>query len=97
MNSKLMSYEEAVEQLKYEEILQRINKNGIAYGIQKGAQDKPMYKQYQRSIQEKKVRINELLTIIHLHKQSRKLWAEKEKYLHMVSGISSTKRGGSNG
>ena len=52
--------------------------------------------------------INELLTIIHLHKQSRKLWAEKESFkkdymevmegrsIEELSGISSTKRGGFN-
>ena len=74
-----MKYEEAVEKVKHLNLIQRLRKNSIIYGIKKGFQHKPAYKMYQRRIQEGKKEINLYLTIIKAHKQARKLYAEVKR------------------
>lgn len=82
MNNKLMSYEEAVEKLKILELNQRyakIRRNGhLDLGFDESKSAKEVHKL--------KLEINKILTIIHLHKQSRKLWAKNNlevKYGYM--------------
>lgn len=68
-----MSYEEAKEKLKYLEDIQKVYKKGRCNN------DKSIREKLQTMVEDKKIEINEILTIIHLHKQSRKLWAEANK------------------
>lgn len=75
MNNKLMSYEEAIEMLKELELTQRyakIFKRGFST-LGK------IESECAKKVHQNKVEINKILTIIHLHKQSRKLWAENNR------------------
>lgn len=76
MNSKIISYEKAVKELKILEIKQRYSKihskNFRLFGFSESKKAK--------EVSINKVEINKILTIIHLHKQNRKLWYEKERY-----------------
>ena len=70
MNNKLMSYEDALEELKRLEILQRINKRA------RKSSYKDIRSISQENVSSYKKKINAYLTIIHLHKQNRKLWGK---------------------
>lgn len=74
MNNKLISYEEAKIKLKDLESIQRIYKG---YRKHKGEASRSAG---QKMASSNKHEINMILNIIYLHKQSRKLWAEKERY-----------------
>ncbi len=89
MNNKLMSYEDAVKNLKELEKDQRIAKDRRKCFSVFDIEESDVMK----VVDINRRRINVILTIIHLHKQSRKLWAEKRKYKEMVSGVSRTTRG----
>ena len=73
MNNKLMSYEEAVKQVKH--YAEKQNE----YKEFRNSQHKELREWCQKAVAKNKVHINYLLNIIHLHKQSRKLWAEANK------------------
>lgn len=75
MNNKLMSYEKAVEKLKKLEKLQRDNKGWRLIGTNSNRS------LYQKFTSETKKEINYLLNIIHLHKQSRKLYYLMNHYM----------------
>jgi hypothetical protein len=83
MNNKLMSYEEAKEQLKEVETKQRYMK-GERKDDEKGDFTIRMA---QIHVSMYKKEINKLLTIIHIHKQSRKLWSEKEYWKAKYIGV----------
>lgn len=83
MNSKLMSYEEAKKQLKILELKQRYAKIGRNGALTLGYDESEMAK----DVSSRKKDINEILTIIHLHKQSRKLWTEKEEWKLKYLGV----------
>jgi|VirMetMinimDraft_7_1064189.scaffolds.fasta_scaffold09758_3 hypothetical protein len=75
MNNKLIKYEDAVKSLKQLEIKQRIAKvasrHHAALGLSESSQSK--------AVAENKKEINNILTIVHLHKQLRKQYA-KDNY-----------------
>jgi hypothetical protein len=76
MNSKIVSYDSAVKELKKMEWKQRsakIRKRDFRlFGYDESEKA--------REVQLNKIEINKTLTIIHLHKQNRKLWFEKEHF-----------------
>lgn len=75
MNNKLMSYEEAKKKLKELERRQRINKQYRSIGLSE-------YRElYQKFASDNKKEINFILNIIHLHKQSRKLYYLVNHYM----------------
>lgn len=83
MNNKLMSYEEAVKELKELEIYQRTAKDRKKCFSLFDLEESDVMK----VVDINRRRINEILTIIHLHKQSRKLWAEKEYWKLKYIGV----------
>jgi len=83
MNNKLMSYEDAKKELKILELNQRYAKIGRNGHLALGDNESEMAK----DVSNRKKEINQVLTIIHLHKQSRKLWAEKEEWKLKYLGV----------
>ena len=83
MNNRLISYEEAKEQLKKLEIKQKyakiIRRGHASLGFNESEMSKNVYKY--------KIEINKLLTIIDLHKQTRKLWYERNHWKLKYLGV----------
>jgi len=75
MNKKLLSYEDAVEELKVLEVFQRYSKMYKRRFKMLGKDESKSSK----DVHVNKTRINKLLTIIHLHKETRKMWHQLHK------------------
>jgi len=75
MNKKLLSYEDAVEELKELEVGQRYAKMFKRRFKMLGKDESEAAK----NVHLNKDKINKLLTIIHLHKENRKMWYQLNK------------------
>jgi len=72
MNNKLMSYEDAVKRLRYLESKQKRYKSSY-YRNNKSCR---IRRYGQSEVSTNKESINQLLTIIHLHKKARKMYGK---------------------
>lgn len=75
MNNKILSYEQAVEELKSLEVGQRYNKMFKRRFKILGKDEAGAAK----AVHLRKIEINRLLTIIHLHKENRRMWYQLNK------------------
>ena len=82
MNNKLLSYEETLKQLKELE-LQQIFAKVHKRGFRVLGKDEAMAA---KKVHENKKEINKLLTIIHLHKQTRKMHYLLKHYEECAEG-----------
>ena len=80
MNNKLISYEDAVKQLKDLEVLQRYAKIAKRSFLVLGKDESKSAKK----VHQNKLEINKLLTIIHLHKETRKMYYLLNHYIDVA-------------